>query len=429
MAPVTVALLLAALQFPAATPATGTGQETPSAATAPRQPGSHESDGDPVHLGTGLLLRTNIDLALVDTVPVVFSRTYRNRDERSRAFGVGTSHSYSLFPAAEPSDPTWMVLVLPDGAQVRYTRTSPGRELQGAVYTHTTSPSEFLNSTLRLDGDVWTATLQDGSLYTFPECPPTLNKACSMSGYRDPQGHWLRFRHDANWNMVRIETESGQWIALDYDDRDRIVRARSSLDQQVHYGYDARGRLVRVVSADGSISTYSYDDRDQMITANEPGVRVENEYDAEGRCVRQQVRIEDRQPDGTITDRHQEFRFSYTTDKSGRIVAAEVDRPGLQHRRVTYNASGYVTSDSLAQGGATSKAAYERHGETQLLQRVTVSCGPRQQVQVSRRLEPDTGGRLVGAVDLNPTDALRDLNSTLQRRCAEVLDGRKGRAN
>src|SRR5512138_1685173 len=50
--------------------------------------GGTARDGDPVDLGTGLYVRTHVDLALRDTVPIIFSRTYRNQDDRSRPFGV-----------------------------------------------------------------------------------------------------------------------------------------------------------------------------------------------------------------------------------------------------------------------------------------------------------------------------------------------------
>src|SRR5947209_14863437 len=54
-------------------------------------------DADPVDLGTGLYIRSNIDLDLKDSIPIQFTRVYRNADPRSRAFGVGASNSYEMF--------------------------------------------------------------------------------------------------------------------------------------------------------------------------------------------------------------------------------------------------------------------------------------------------------------------------------------------
>ncbi len=36
------------------------------------------------------------DVLLPDVLPIRLERTYRQRDARVRAFGVGTSHSYEL---------------------------------------------------------------------------------------------------------------------------------------------------------------------------------------------------------------------------------------------------------------------------------------------------------------------------------------------
>lgn len=37
------------------------------------------------------------DLALPDVVPIALTRTYRQADSRSRAFGIGASHPYDMF--------------------------------------------------------------------------------------------------------------------------------------------------------------------------------------------------------------------------------------------------------------------------------------------------------------------------------------------
>jgi YD repeat-containing protein len=389
-----------------------------------RTPGAYESAGDPIDLGTGLYIRTSVDLELFDTVPVIFSRTYRTGDGLSRPFGMNTNHSYGSFLIGDSDALTWAALVLPDGGRIHYTRTSGGSGLSNAVFRHTETPTEYLNSVLSYDGHAWNIALQDGSSYTYPECAPELNKACTMSGYRDANGHWLRFVHDDRWNLRRIETEHDQWIELQYDDADRITRARSSARQEVRYQYDVGGRLVRVVGADGGVSTYGYDDRDQMVDIREPGVSVTNRYDAAGRCVHQDLRIQERGPANTMVERHDKFSFSYTTDTTGRIRVAEVVEPDGEIRRVMYDVTGYVTSDSsVEQGKSTSTGiVYERNDGTNTLQRVTVWCGPKQQVRVSIPLNTNDPRQLARTNDLNPDASLEALHALLQERCDSVLD-------
>jgi len=48
---------------------------------------------DPFDVGTGIYYRTYLDLQMDDTIPIRFERTQRNRDLRSRSFGIGGSTS------------------------------------------------------------------------------------------------------------------------------------------------------------------------------------------------------------------------------------------------------------------------------------------------------------------------------------------------
>jgi YD repeat-containing protein len=127
--------------------------------------------------------------------------------------------------------------------------------------------------------------LQNGGIYTFPSCPPELNKACTVSSYRDSDGNEIRMQHDGRMNLVRIESHHGSAIDLTHDNQDRIVLARSSDGQQVKYEYDAQGRLTRVRGADGRSARYGYDAGHQMVEIEEPGLSITNTYDSDGRCI------------------------------------------------------------------------------------------------------------------------------------------------
>jgi Domain of unknown function (DUF6531) len=49
--------------------------------------------GDPVDPSTGLFTYSHTDLTLKDVIPFALTRTYRQGDYQSRAFGIGTTHN------------------------------------------------------------------------------------------------------------------------------------------------------------------------------------------------------------------------------------------------------------------------------------------------------------------------------------------------
>ena len=383
------------------------------------QPSGAAVDGDPVDLGTGLYVRTHVDLAVWDTVPIIFSRTYRNRDDRSRPFGVGTNHSYGSFLVGD-SDLAWADLIRPDGGRIHYRRTSPGTGLNGARFENTDSPTEYLHSTLSYDGDDWTIQMTNGGRFTYPECSPAMNKACTVSGYQNPAGHRLRFVHDAQFNLSRVETEHGYWLQLAYDAQDRIIRAWTNYGDEVRYTYDTDGRLIRVIGANGDVSEYEYNARNEMVMAKEPDLLLRNEFDESGRCIRQELRTSELGASGQPVERQTAFTFAYTTDARGRITAADVVRPNGTRRHVTFNAQGYVSSETVSGDGIERGVAYTRDDENQLTRTLTVSCGPGQRVRVASAVRRDEAQRFVSAPIDFPSGE-DTLKARLDRTCEDVL--------
>jgi hypothetical protein len=144
------------------------------AAADPPTGGDHATAGDPVDLFTGLNVRDHDDIVLPGAPPIRLHRAFGSRWSRSRAFGIGTSHSYDLFLAVESEkakeEKKRLDLMLAGGERVRYVRTSSGTGRTGAVLEHTGSPGEFHGSRLSWNGAAWDLDLRDGSRYTFPPC-------------------------------------------------------------------------------------------------------------------------------------------------------------------------------------------------------------------------------------------------------------------
>src|SRR6185437_1982129 len=75
----------------------GFGLDT-SASPAPTGPTPNGTcAGDPVDCATGVFSHTVTDLAVNDVMPITLTRMYRTNDNQSRAFGVGTALSYSMY--------------------------------------------------------------------------------------------------------------------------------------------------------------------------------------------------------------------------------------------------------------------------------------------------------------------------------------------
>ena len=368
-------------------------------------------DGDPVDLSTGLYVRTTVDLVLVDKMPVVFARTYRNRDPRSRPFGVGTNHSFGTFLVGDAAAFSYVELILADGGRIQFRRTSDGTGFADAIFEHTGTPTEYQDSYLFWENGGWTIQLADGGAYTYPACPPWLNKPCTVSSYRDSDGNELKMRHDRRMNLIRIEAQNGAAIDLRYDNEDRIVLARSSYGQQVEYQYDGQGRLIRVMNADGSKTTYSYDERHQMVQVDEVGLSVTNTFDDAGRCIVNDVRTEAMDEAGRTQTRRDVFKFAYAVNEAGRITATEVERPDGR-RTVTFNEQGYRLTDTQKPTGAAEiRTAFDRHDASKIVQRLVVWCGP------------DQAGAKVEA-EIDPAASIESIQRQLQATCEQSASQR-----
>ena len=151
---------------------------------------------DPVNLGSGLWTYQKTDLEPPGTIPVALTRVYRPADSNSYSFGIGTTSSYDMrlwsqnnYQSAE--------LILPDGSDIHYVRTSPGTGFTDAIYQAQNTPTEYYASTISWDTHVsgWDLRLRTG-------LDLRLRRGCRVRAVRDPgpghrphgQPHHLRLR-------------------------------------------------------------------------------------------------------------------------------------------------------------------------------------------------------------------------------------------
>ena len=353
------------------------------------------TDGDPVDLQTGLYVARDDDIDLGGDPPLRLVRTYRNRDARSRAFGIGTSHSLDLFLEGDATSFRYIDLILADGMRIRFERTTPGRGHTDGVFVHTASTTKFYLARLGWNAGRWEIVPRDGDRYSFLAChgADVRPGQCGLIEHRSARGGELTLTRDRFGNLTYV---SGGWfrrIRLHYDGAHRIVRAESGIGPEmtsVEYRYDTMGRLSGVTSRRIGLSTivlelagayrdwrlpqpsrmwertmsqYSYDDRHQLVAVAASHLALKNEYDSAGRVTRQDVA------------RSGVFTFSYQVDGDGHVVRTDVVRPDGSTRRVTFRADGASLSDSVAVGTpAEITVSYERGPVGGALTRVNVTC-------------------------------------------------------
>lgn len=296
-------------------------------------------DGDPVDLGTGLFVYNQVDLVIPDVTPLAVSRTYRPRDTVIRPFGMGMTHPYEIFLVGDFDFYSFIDLILPDGGRIRYDRLFPGTNFD-TEFEHTSSPGAFHKSKLVWNGGGWFLTLKNGTRYTFPDSDGMIGpRFAALTGIRDRNGNQIALTRDSNRNLTKITSPNGRWIEFTYDASNRITQARDCIGRTVGYTYDSNSRLESVTDVRGGLTQYTYDSSNRMtkVTDARNIIYITNVYDNNGRVTKQT------QADGTF------YLFAYTLT-NGRVSQVNVTDPRGNVRRVIFNTSGYMISDTYPLG-------------------------------------------------------------------------------
>ncbi len=325
-----------------------------------------QEDGDPVDCYTGLFIERKTDLFLPDVLPIAITRTYRPRDTIYRPFGLGATHPYEIFLIGD-STCTYADLILPDGGRIHYNRTS-GTGCTNAVMEHTSTPTAFYKSLLSWNAlrAGWDIKLKDGTVYEFLTSPGY--DTPKLSAIVDRNGNKLSVTRDGYGLVNKVTSPNGRWITFNYDGSSRITQVTDNIGRSVSYTYNL-GRLWKVTDPVGSVTeyTYTYDSSSYgMLTVKYPRgfLHVTNEYDANGRVIRQT------RADGTT------YQFAYTLDGSGKVIQTDVTNPRGYVRRMTFNSDGYVLTNTHALGTPIEQTiTYERETDTNLLLSVTDALG------------------------------------------------------
>ena len=281
------------------------GDTPPQPQPDPDDPGDGGCEGaDPVQLHDGGFVLRRTDLTISGRIPIRVTRTYDSRSDLNGLFGYGWTLSYHmrLRPLADGS----FQLLQGDHSKLIYTDLD-----EDDTYTG----DSLIFSTVRDNGDgtftLWTI---DGMQYVF-DIDGRLTTIEDLNGNQlllsyDPAGLLpingiskyapvsTKILIAMEHRLTRIEeahagTPSGRYVDLLYDSDGRITSITDFTGRQVTYEYDPTdtGDLLMVIDAESNEHDYTYDGDHHMLTFVGQGCAEcslhTNEYDADGRAVRQ----------------------------------------------------------------------------------------------------------------------------------------------
>lgn len=332
------------------------------------------SAGDPVDLSTGRMTFTHTDLSLGGSIPLKMERGYSSGDGRERSFGWGSIGTYDTFLTPKPGtlyeDPT---LNLIDGGTVPFVRVD-GSSFNDAIFEAQTASPAFAGAKLVWVGRGWDLTLRDGTVLNFGENAP-------LQSIRDRHGNTVTIRRTAKNSfgnyvgaITNVTSNDGYWMDFEYDTGGHVTMVTDNASRSVTYTYESDGDLSTVTDVNGGVTTYTWDANHRLDTITDPNGHkfLDNDYDAKGRVSKQTLA-----DGGTYT-------FTYTDHPDGKVATATVVEPESLTRVVTYDTSGYLTSDRRAVG-------------TALERRVDIGRDPATHVPTS--VDDNTGTKVTSSYD------------------------------
>ncbi|MCA9421822.1 MAG: RHS repeat protein, partial [Nitrospira sp.] len=212
-----------------------------------------------------------------------------------------------------------------------------------AVYEHTLTPTAFFKSRIAFNFNtlLWELTRQDGTVFGFPDGGGVSNPGqAALRAVTNRTGQKLTFTRAGNGNLTTITSSSGRRLTLAYDGSNRVTSATDHTGRAVGYTYNGQGYLWKVTDPEGGVTEYTYDGNGRMSTLKDARglVFLTNEYDFEDRVIRQ------------IQADNSEYLFAYTEDGGGAVIQTDVTGPRGFVRQVTFNAKGYILTDTRAVG-------------------------------------------------------------------------------
>jgi YD repeat-containing protein len=285
-------------------------------------------------LSVGLLIQRKADFVFEGEPGLQFTRVSRNQDDRSRAFGIGGSHSFDIFLDGQMG--TAVDLIMEDGGSVHFKHQQPRAGQSGDTYEAERGSYRFNGTQAVYAGGLWQIKTTDGWTYNFPYRPKALGQYVTvLTGFTDPTGHKYEMERDAFGALVAVTSSSGKWLHFENDSAHRIRKVTSSLGRSVQYEYDTGGRMVRATDSEGRVDSYTYGEKAQMFTAGHGTGKpiLTNEYYSEDNYIKSQIMSDGRK-----------FGYHYARGQANVIRESQIIDPNRLETYIQYGRGGYLQS-------------------------------------------------------------------------------------
>ncbi len=286
-------------------------------------------------LTIGLFIYRKTDFRFDGDCPLQFTRAYRNQDDQSRPFGIGTNDSMDSFLVGQMG--SYIDLVFEDGGRVHFVHAPAAAGQKGDTYLRQVNDGNLFSRAV-FTSNSWTIERRDGWKFYFPYRPHALGPNVTvLTGFADPSGRRYEMIRNESGDLLSVTTPCGQWLHFERDPQHRIHRTSDSSGRTVTYDYDASGRLSHIIDSEGHQERYAYDDKAQMLSINlgSDAPILLNTYDTSGNITTQTM------PDGL------RFKYHYVRDPGGRgnaLVPDVITAPNGLLTHIQYNPDGYTQS-------------------------------------------------------------------------------------
>lgn len=305
-----------------------------------------EFAGDPVNVCNGNYVSEINELYLDGLYPIDLKRYYNSVSVHRGAMGNGWSHSYEISMTKNEDQ---LEIYWGDGRKEVY------EKLESGEYANIYGGTDHVKN----EEGKYCHYSEDNEKTWFLESG--LIEKCENA-----QGNCLLFYHDEDGRLAKIENESAAQIFFSYDEEGYLSAVEDSAGRKQSYVYED-GVLTEVTDVEDSHIQYTYDEdrRVSAITNSRGIVSLQNEYDGDGRVLRQkfsdgsEMRYEYLDAENCIDfiERNGNV-ISYLHDEKFRHVATEYLN-GTEH--YTYNDRNLRTSYTDRRGN-TVRFTYDDRG-------------------------------------------------------------------
>ncbi len=286
-------------------------------------------------LTIGLFIYRKTDFHFDGDCPLQFTRAYRNQDDQSRPFGIGTNDSMDSFLVGQMG--SYIDVVFEDGGRVHFVHAPAATGQTGDTYLRQLNDGNLFSRAV-FAANSWTVERRDGWKFYFSYRPHALGPNVTvLTGFADPSGRRYEMIRNESGDLLSVTTPCGQWLHFEKDSQHRVHLISDSSGRTVTYDYDASGRLSHIIDSEGHQERYTYDDKAQMLSINLglDAPIILNTYDISGNIITQTM------PDGL------RFKYHYVRDPGGRgsaLVPDVITSPNGLLTHIQYNPDGYTQS-------------------------------------------------------------------------------------